>query len=1638
MAMSKLMMATSRSAPYMPTPKAPPDAVPSVLPTSTRVQQLPFEALTWENFERLCLRLTALHGDVEHCARYGTQGEAQEGIDIFARQVDGKYHCLQAKRHRSFGATKLLDAVDLFVSGSWASRAVRFTVAVQTLLGSTQVQEEIERQAVRLTQIGITFVTLDGEGLTDCLREHPKLVDDFFGRNWVAALLGQDVADGLGKRLDGEAFARVRAQLRRVYEAQFQFFDPGSFGSIGDEDGRPALTLLERFLKPDILVRERVRSLEGIDTGVANDNGDSSNAPASTSLAGRDETRATDVMNSSRMRRLPIIEWLGDGDRLVLLGDAGCGKSTVLRVIALDLLGEQTHFPELVEDWGDHIPIYIPFARWSSQVTRDGNSIGIKEIVRRSLEQFLTSSITDLLDRAIDDQRVLLLIDGLDEWSSEQSARTTLSSLVTNVEAHSIPIIVSGRPRGLDRIGALPINWKRGAIAPLSTLQQSTIAGRWFGRYASTAPDNGQPSDSSLRTDWFMAELARDANLGALAALPLLLIGLVTLTLRGQILPRTKGDIYDQLVRLLLEVHPANRATASGDTEPRFRHAIDPDTRRAAIARLAFAVREQAGGAEISQALARDILRNYLSSPQGFDLSESEAAAAATEILAVNAETQGLVIEKAPGEIGFVHASFEEFLGAEHVGGWPLSDIERFVRENSGNGRWRNVISNLLGRIQRRDEFDRLVATIEAQDTDQVANFHRQVLLGDIAFSGSMRAPATTRRLALMTMDRVETDDWLPARHEALASVLKGLSDPTFKADIEQRLACWLPARHSYRRASLISSLGEWQPTTQLQNLLYRAMQDEDHGVQRAAAAAYSKVFSPSTAASQRLLEGLAKSRDLSSSAAFLESLALGWPTNHEVALLFSEAWNSHSAELCLVGILGLAVTGSTTQQARDAVLRGQSMWSDISYPHRELAAAMLLKYWSGDDTLIRGALSRMMGDFRSHWEHDVASAFLMESPVDRSDVRTWILAELRKDFAFNVARDRRIWSQVGRFAAEDPEIRAAANAYWCEPENRIIGMYKMPGYVKHVADPPVAAALIEVLSKKERKFDRYWALSSLLAGWGRDHPEVKATIDALRDAPDDELEDLVSFLPEIMPDKATARNRLLELAKREGVRCDLLAIGLEACGCDANDSEAISALLAFPVKLRGLFDASETIFRVFGAHAEIRSLALTRVQEVDAPLAAIASAYANDAEFAPLLFGAAVPLPVDLRTQIVEVATAGATGTTLEASLARAMIESDPELRTRMVIAHHRSLPPEAHDMARKALLERAVAVGPDYESVRAAALAGLVAIGSLDSLVELEDRGKPVALVTGGLIERIPSVERLICESFKEFESLFGDGLSDRFKSHRDRSQLADILSTAPGASPSARAAFLSLAERGEIPRTQHALRALASERPRSELLLSRCWDILESHDQRNDRAMVSGEVGLLLREHFPGNTDVSRRLLERYKEVPEVATALPLVIFEPSAEELPFPIEFEELGHRFADWTVAVHVAASRADSTTFCKLLEAMVGRRQRSKFDAQQITNLAIHERLQWDQELEGLLSGMISQKGNPSITGSFARYLAAAGKLNVASRSQVIDILRVLGADQRLPIAGYDAIADQWRSTRATLFDAVSAGLDLG
>ena len=55
-------------------------------PLDAAPHDLPFGRIPWEDFEKLCLRLAKRESDVEDGRRFGTSGQSQSGIDIYARK----------------------------------------------------------------------------------------------------------------------------------------------------------------------------------------------------------------------------------------------------------------------------------------------------------------------------------------------------------------------------------------------------------------------------------------------------------------------------------------------------------------------------------------------------------------------------------------------------------------------------------------------------------------------------------------------------------------------------------------------------------------------------------------------------------------------------------------------------------------------------------------------------------------------------------------------------------------------------------------------------------------------------------------------------------------------------------------------------------------------------------------------------------------------------------------------------------------------------------------------------------------------------------------------------------------------------------------------------------------------------------------------------------------------------------------------------------------------------------------------------------------------------------------------------------------------------------------------------------------
>lgn len=1599
---------------------SPPDGTFPPPPVVTSAMSLPFGELTWENFERLCYRLAGLSALIESTARYGRQGQAQQGIDIFARKTNGRYEVWQAKRYRAFTAAQLKKAVKAFLDGTWADKSDTLVIAVQANLDDVNVQDEIETQTKHLAARDIGLIVLGGDRLTDRLRPHQTLVSSFFGRAWLEAFFGLDADPSVISSLDGEEFARIRAQISRLYNARYSDLDQGivAGGFAGTSTSQKPVALLDRYSMPDVYVRDKAADpVQGHEQ-----------PRTPLSEGGSDEKYAPRSVRHEESRRVPANGWLADADHIAIVADAGAGKSTLLRCIALDLIGPQTAFPSLCSRWSDRLPIMVSFAKWARATAEKGGEVGIKELVAHSLQPLLTVDLVALVNRAIDENRIVLLVDGLDEWSAEQAARLALQTLLTYVEVHRIPIVASGRPLGLRKIGTLPQSWRTAELAPLSRLQQRELAQIWFENLLQgPGDDDGLPATvATWRTERFLKELENERALGDLAETPLLFVGLLALAVRDVALPRNRTQAFQSLIHLLLELHPDQRATFAGDVASRFAVAATPELRQSALGALAFASRRDGGDAGYSRALGRKAIHDHLVGAHGYDAAR--AAAVADEILAVNSETVGLVVETGPGDIGFAHASLEEFLSAVHIQAWKFETLRDFVREKAGDPRWRNVIRNLIALNTRPTEIDELVQTIESSVVDVLGAINRTRLLAEITFSPSAMAAGTARRLAEQAFQRIDGQGPDAERTVLLRLALNGLSDPVLHDAVEHRVRQWAPRRLEHTR-ELYWSLQSWEPDETLLDILILGLGDENLSGSRAASRVIAAKFAGRADVGDRLRSMISGNSNLGVVAAVLEALFRGWP-GPETDALIASARAGRSPLLRAVGIRARVAAKVHDDDDRTECLQMVGFHAPLDYYDRSIAIDALFEGWPDDDVVVADALETL-GDGPARADtidRDLAVAYLLHTKPGRPAVDTWILDQLAQNHPF-VLLAGGTWAPLVKFCEANAVIRerlvslvASGKRKYREREAREV--------IALVKDTRLRDHAIELT--KEKGFGRYWSLLALFEGWA-DDPLVQDLFRSVVALDDDDLDMLVGFIPALYPDPSEARARLLRVARNaQEPRADFIVSAFRELGIDGSDEEVVEALLPHISRPSRSFWSADAAFTYFASSPRVRQLALVRLQELLPPIADIAQGMGDDPAVRAYVSGVANAASIAGRSAI---AVMCGTSADRHPALMRILADYDHEtnfqLRVQLAIDYFTLLYAKGETEGSIArLLEVADRRGIDYEENRATGFAGLIAVHASGALVENEEKTTEISLGSyyrGGVSSALCS---LVVSNWTELKATLGEDFAEVRLKTLD-TPAWESLSRFVTSNPDARSDFVAWCGRADQIGIG-ALRTLAEVAPRSEILLRHVNLHIQRSPGNSNGLQVLVLAAKICRDYF-ATTTIIEAARQRVVGRRDLASTLVLAVLNPKDPMLRnLQVSALQVGQEHGEWSGAVEMAAILEPADKVVEMIHAVANRRIRSRWDSG-LTVEALIDRIARDAEARELLRHSLSTAVTPSAFCATATVLAASGALENAEWHRCLQRLAEEQASPHIPEAVLDIGSDEVRPLSHVLSDLFQA-----
>jgi transcriptional regulator with XRE-family HTH domain/predicted nucleotidyltransferase len=349
----------------------------------------------------------------------------------------------------------------------------------------------------------------------------------------------------------------------------------------------------------------------------------------------------------------PATECVLSHDRVVLLGNPGGGKTTLLRFLA--------HSAASHAEQGAEAPILVRLPELCRAQELDKGVDLLKCFAARAAERD-RPEIEELLrqELATDDRRCLVLLDGLDEVGSQEQRDCLIRSVQALVEQYPRNrYVVTSRPAGFDAA-----SWRKQGFSIFRILRYDQahlecFANQWAKVLART---ENKPEQEIL--DRLSRAVFANPRVRALASNPLIATILVVLNeARSGVLPRRRVDLYEKVADVFLDSWENNKRSADKFEETR---GIDLDARefRWLLSAVSLAM-QKAQRTDAPRWWIAEKVEDYLQHNLGFALDEAKDAG--ERIIRYLAERTGLIEERGLGLLGFSHRTLQEYFASRGV-----------------------------------------------------------------------------------------------------------------------------------------------------------------------------------------------------------------------------------------------------------------------------------------------------------------------------------------------------------------------------------------------------------------------------------------------------------------------------------------------------------------------------------------------------------------------------------------------------------------------------------------------------------------------------------------------------------------------------------------------------------------------------------------------------------------------------------------------------------------------------------------------------------------------------------------------------------------------------------------------------------
>ncbi|MGQ9925713.1 MAG: NACHT domain-containing protein [Chloroflexaceae bacterium] len=468
-------------------------------------------------------------------------------------------------------------------------------------------------------------------------------------------------------------------------------------------------------------------------------------------LMGRAHEHASNAPGAS------LHEFVRTQPLLVVLGDPGSGKSTLVRYLLLTLTrGDARRDLGLDPLW---LPIFFPVAAFAAARTRPGaGDLSPLEYLSAYYGGLSQPDYGPLFARALAMGRALVLFDGLDEvrddrqtivraleafareWDAPGNRFVATSRIVGYLEAPLDPelfAVVTIQPLSDDLIRAFIERWSRAyaAMGAASVSTDGDLLDDLMREAASVELERRVAAHSAaLATAVFSTPQVTD-----LARNPLLLTILALIHNQGARLPDRRADLYRLCVEALAETWNRTRSLSGrpialqlGDEQIDERFVVN------VLGPVALWLHgERAGGLIEQDELERHIAAT-LAQSEGLPCQRARRLARA--FIELMRRDTGLLIERGYRRFAFLHLTFEEYLAARGL--LESVVVERpddLLQHYALDPRWHEVLRLAIASASQR-EAQRLLLTLLATPTGDAQRGLPAVLAGECLLDAGRNA----------------------------------------------------------------------------------------------------------------------------------------------------------------------------------------------------------------------------------------------------------------------------------------------------------------------------------------------------------------------------------------------------------------------------------------------------------------------------------------------------------------------------------------------------------------------------------------------------------------------------------------------------------------------------------------------------------------------------------------------------------------------------------------------------------------------------------------------------------------------------------------------------------------------------------